>query len=296
MGRLEDAQRAIEDAFGRKLEHVLLHADLYVIAFLNGDANGMAAQQAWARGSPEEQAILALQADTEAYHGHLAQARQLTRQAVELSAASSDQVANWWAMSAEREALLGNLTAAKNMAASSLRSGGSSSVRSLAVLAIAQTGDAARAEQLEKALAKTFPSDTLVNAFWLPSISSTIALVRNKPLDAIGVLESVHRYELAPGGCLLPIYLRGLALLQAGKPLAATTEFEKFETYRGAATNCATVPLARLGLAHAYHAAGDFSKARATYKSFIDDWKTADPDIPILRRAKSEYRQLQLVP
>jgi len=38
---------------------------------------------------------------------------------------------------------------------------------------------------------------------------------------------------------------------------------------------------------------GDTAKARAAYQDFLTLWKDADPDIPILRAAKSEYARLQ---
>ncbi len=51
--------------------------------------------------------------------------------------------------------------------------------------------------------------------------------------------------------------------------------------------------LARLGLARAYALQGDTAKARAAYQDFLALWKDADPDVPILIAAKSEYSKLQ---
>ena len=38
---------------------------------------------------------------------------------------------------------------------------------------------------------------------------------------------------------------------------------------------------------------GDTVKAEAAYQDFLTLWKDADPDIPILQQAKSEYAKLQ---
>jgi hypothetical protein len=67
--------------------------------------------------------------------------------------------------------------------------------------------------------------------------------------------------------------------------------------------NCATGPLAHLGLARAYalqaqstqgaDADAARAKARAAYQDFLTLWKDADPDIPILKEAKAEYAKLQ---
>jgi len=38
---------------------------------------------------------------------------------------------------------------------------------------------------------------------------------------------------------------------------------------------------------------GDTTQARAAYQDFYTLWKDADPDIPILKEAKTEYAKLQ---
>jgi hypothetical protein len=37
---------------------------------------------------------------------------------------------------------------------------------------------------------------------------------------------------------------------------------------------------------------GNPEKSRKAYDDFFTTWKDADPDIPILRQAKAEYRKL----
>jgi eukaryotic-like serine/threonine-protein kinase len=39
--------------------------------------------------------------------------------------------------------------------------------------------------------------------------------------------------------------------------------------------------------------AGDTANAKAVYQDFLMLWKDADPDIPIYKRAKTEYARLQ---
>ena len=51
--------------------------------------------------------------------------------------------------------------------------------------------------------------------------------------------------------------------------------------------------LAYLQLGRAYAIAGDNGKAQAAYQTFLNLWKDADPDIPILKQAKAEYAKLQ---
>ncbi|MFZ3331382.1 MAG: hypothetical protein WA197_12180 [Candidatus Acidiferrales bacterium] len=39
---------------------------------------------------------------------------------------------------------------------------------------------------------------------------------------------------------------------------------------------------------------GDTARAKAAYQDFLTLWKDADPDIPVLVAAKSEYAKLTL--
>jgi hypothetical protein len=71
-------------------------------------------------------------------------------------------------------------------------------------------------------------------------------------------------------------------------------EFQKFIDHRGVVMNFPWGALARLGLARAYalQLQGDTAKARAAYQDFLTLWKDADADIPILKKAKTEYAKL----
>jgi eukaryotic-like serine/threonine-protein kinase len=97
----------------------------------------------------------------------------------------------------------------------------------------------------------------------------------------------------AVNSCLYPVYVRAEAYLSAQQGASAAAEFQKILDHRGLLWNCATGALARLGLGRAYAMQGDTAKARAAYQDFFALWKDADPDIPILIAAKSEYAELQ---
>jgi len=51
--------------------------------------------------------------------------------------------------------------------------------------------------------------------------------------------------------------------------------------------------LARLQLARVYAMQADTAKARWAYQDFLALWKDADPNLPMLLAAKSEYAKLQ---
>jgi predicted Zn-dependent protease len=129
---------------------------------------------------------------------------------------------------------------------------------------------------------------------------ATIELGRNNADKAIEILQAAIPYELgtstpAPivGGTLYPIYVRGQAYLKLRQGKEAAAEFQKILDHRTIVQNFITGALAHLGLARAYALQGDTAKARAAYNDFFTLWKEADPDIPILIAAKSEYAKLK---
>jgi len=57
--------------------------------------------------------------------------------------------------------------------------------------------------------------------------------------------------------------------------------------------NAPVMALAKLQLARGYAMQGDAARAKAAYQDFLTLWKDADPDIPILIAAKTEYAKLK---
>ena len=170
-------------------------------------------------------------------------------------------------------------------------------MRILAALALARAGDNAGAEKLAAELDKTFPLDTLVQRYWLPTIRAAVALERKDPNRAIELLKVASTIELGASGTLAiwmcPTYLRGEAYLMLHDGNRAASEFQKLIDHRGVVVNFPWGALARLGVARAYTLQGDTAKARDAYQDFLTLWKHADPDIPILKEAKAEYAKLQ---
>jgi len=167
----------------------------------------------------------------------------------------------------------------------------------MGALVLARAGHTAGAEKLAAELDKTFPLDTLVQRYWLPSIRAAVALQRKDPNRAIELLKANSAIELgAPTGItvvLCPVYLRGDGYLMLHDGNRAAAEFQKFIDHRGLVGNFQWGALARLGLARAYAVQGDTIKSRTAYQDFFTLWKDADPDIPILKQAKSEYAKLK---
>jgi len=81
--------------------------------------------------------------------------------------------------------------------------------------------------------------------------------------------------------------------MAAQNGVAAAAEFQKLIDHPGIVLNQPIGSLAHLELGRAYALSGDNVKALASYEKFLTLWKDADPDIPVLIAAKSEYAKLQ---
>jgi eukaryotic-like serine/threonine-protein kinase len=299
LNRLADARAEALKAPTRIQESPAFHANLYVLAFLEGDAAEMERQLAWSASKPIEDPFLSSHSDTEAYYGHVRKARELSRHAVETARRSDEKeaAALWMMDDALREAEFGNTSQTREESAAALTLAPTRDIRVLVALALARAGDSARAQELTDELAKEFPMHTLINGYWLPTIRAAIEINRNNPAGAIESLRAASIYEFSVsnglGILLCPAYVRGQAYLQGRQGSEAVVEFQKFIDHRGVVQNSPLGALARLGLARAYGLQGDTAKARAGYQDFFALWKDADADIPILVAAKAEYKKLQ---
>ena len=299
--RLDEAEAVYPQAEERKLESEALLQSRYWLAFLKGDPAQMAQLVSAARGKPgAEDLLLAMQADTEGWYGKLKNAHELTGRAID-SAQRNDAketAAGYQAEAALREVESGNRQQARAEANAALKLASNRDVRAIAALALARAGDTAGAEKLAAELDKTFPLDTLVQRYWLPTIRAAVALERKDPKRAIELLKVASTIELSSATAdltifLCPVYVRGEAYLTLHDGRAAAAEFQKFIDHRGVVMNFPWGALARLGLARAYAMQGDTAKAKSAYHDFLTLWKDADPDIPILKEAKAEYAKLQ---
>jgi tetratricopeptide (TPR) repeat protein len=298
LNRLDEAQAVYKQAEERKLEAETLLANRYQLAFVKGDTIGMEQAAAAAMGKPgTEDLLLAAQADTDAWYGKLENARELTQRAMDSAQHNDAQetAATYQATAALREVEV-NRTQAITDANAALKSAPNRDVRALAALALARGGDTTASELMAAELDKTFPLDTLVQRYWLPTIRAAVALERKDPERALELLNPTSTVELSqptnPAVVLCPVYLRGEAYLVLHDANRAEVEFQKFIDHYGLVLNFPWGPLARLGLARAYAMQGNTFKARAAYQDFLTLWKDADPDIPILKQAQAEYAKL----
>jgi eukaryotic-like serine/threonine-protein kinase len=299
LGRFDDARVLLQDAQAKKLDGLVIRTDRYDLAFLRGDGMEMANDIAWGAGRPgEEDQMLSLQSNTEAYYGRLTSARDFSRRAVDsaVRADSKETGAIWQANGALREAEFENLALAKQKIDAALALAPGRDVKILAALTLARVGETARAKALVEQLEKSDGTNTLLKLYWFPTIEAAMEVNEGKALEAVITLEAAAPYDLGsptPINGMYPVYVRGQAYSAAHNGSAAAAEFQKIIDHRDIVLNLPLGALAHLQLGRAYAMTGDSAQAKAAYQDFFDVWKGADPDIPLLKEAKAEFAKLQ---
>ncbi len=301
--RYKDARKTIDDAHQHNFDGLAIRASLYALAFLSGsnaeDNAEMERQVAWAAGRPgEEDQMLNIHADTQAYYGRLQKARDLARRATDsaVRADAKETGAQWLAFQGLREAEFGNVSGARQAVTRALALAPGRDVKVLAALALARSGEIAQSKTIFEGLEKSEGANTYLKVYWFPVLDASIALAQQAPDRATVALEPSLPYEFGappPGTTLYPAYLRGIAYLDQKNGPSAVAEFQKFLDHPGVVQNFLLASLAHLQLGRAYVISGDTTKAKAAYKHFFTLWKDADSDIPILKEAKAEYGKLQ---
>jgi tetratricopeptide (TPR) repeat protein len=271
VNRLDEARTTAQEAQAHNLDNPTIHVSLYSISFLQRDAAGIEHEAAGLMGKP----------------GFSAQ-----------RADEKETAANYEAEAAVREAMGGNMSAAKQQAQAALALSTGRDVEAISAVALGLAGDAPQATRLADNLAKRFPEDTIVKFEYLPMIHAAAALQAGSATKAIDALTPAAPYELGATAqnlsfALYPVYLRGEAYVAAHQGSGAAAEFQKILDHPGVVVNEPIGALAHLGLARAYAISGETAKAKTAYQDFFALWKDADHDIPLLKEAKAEYVKLQ---
>jgi len=286
LDRLAEAKQLAEKLRAQGLGGARIHQRFLEIAYVEGDDAAAAREIQWFAGKPVEYLSFGLQAANQNALGQRRESSKLYQRAAEtaLRHGLRNAAAEFEEADARADALSGNCQTVRRLGCPAS--------------ALAMCGDAAQAEKLAGETSKLFPNGTLWNAVQLPAIRAVIALKRDQPAKAVELLASASSYERAYPEA---VYLRGLAYLGLREGAEAAAEFEKILDHKGANWGSAWqrpyrgqfYSLSYLGLARASVLAGDPAKAGKAYQDFLTLWKDADPDIPILKEAKTEYARLR---
>jgi tetratricopeptide (TPR) repeat protein len=173
LNRLHDADAVYKSAEARGVAGEGSARSRYLLAFLMNDEAQMTKFASLTVGKlGEEDAMLAAQAETAAWHGRLNDARDLTRRAIE-SAHRNDveeTAGAYQAALALFEAETGNPKQGLADARAAMKLSPTRDVKEVAALSLARAGDLTGAEKMATEIGNSFPVDTLVQRYWLPII------------------------------------------------------------------------------------------------------------------------------
>jgi tetratricopeptide (TPR) repeat protein len=304
LGRLTETETALRRAAERKLENPDLAILRYYLAFHKGDQAGMEREVRVVEKNPQTEAsILQYQAMSQAHSGRMKQAEAMWQRAVALARqrGALEPAALYESSAAFCEAILGNAGEARRHAFSALDLARSRDVDFASTVALMRSGDSSGVRSLAEGLAKRFPEDLPTQFEYLPTLHALLAIERKDPVAAIAALEAAKLYDFAmPGtafhakfGGLHTVYVRGEAYLAAHQGAEAAVEFQKILDHFGVLYADPVGVLAYLQLGRAFVLSGDTAKAMTSYQKFLTLWKDADPDLPILQQARTEYSKLQ---
>jgi len=294
LNRPVEARTILNSALERNVGGYGIHYALSLIHFALGDKAALEREDAAIKGNAEGELDLASrEAYLAASRGQLRRARELFMQARQMAQRLNLQEVAAQAAGGEAgiAADFGDRVEAKKGATAALAISRGPNVVYLAARALAIAGKANTAETLIADLAKRRPEDVWVQSVQVPEVKAINEMNRGNSARALELLQAAVPYD---GGTYFGIrYTRGNAYLRARNGNDAVQEFQKVLALRNAYPTSHLIPLARLGLARAYALQGDRDKSRKAYQAFLAPWKDGDPNIPILKEARTEYAKFQ---
>ncbi len=123
----------------------------------------------------------------------------------------------------------------------------------------------------------------------MPRLRSVVALHEGRLAEALEALEPSFRYPLAG---FLTLTDRAAIYMKRGEPQKAAADYKNILANPGSGFGV-LYPMARLGLARAEAASGHVAASRAAYEAFLGEWKDADPDLPVMKAARTELASLR---
>jgi tetratricopeptide (TPR) repeat protein len=290
LGRFDEAKKLLDQWQQKGSLNPFQKAFRYRIASIENDA---ATMERLARETPaDDLSWVQLQMRLAFRRGNFSKLRSLSETLVtgQSHAKKMENAAGELAWHARVESYLGNYALARKLCREARKASKDDTLMlDNCAKALGNAGELTEAEALAVKKDRLVPEDTRNLKMCLPEIRSIIESERGNAVAAVDLLSPVSQYE--QGTIDIP-YVRAQAYLAAGEHAKAAAEFEKVIVHRGWTDWEIFAPLAQLGLARTYAREGDDENSRKAYDDFFTTWKDADPDIPILRQAKAEYRKL----
>lgn len=286
LDRLPEAEQVAAKVRALGINGSRIHQRFLELAYLQENRPSIVREIQWFSGKPEEYLSFGLQAAYLNMHGQRRESSEDYQRAAKMARRQGLRYVadDFEEADARADALAGNCLSARRL--------------QRPALALAMCGEIGESEKLAAETSKRFPNGIIWNTVQLPEIQAMIALHQNEPAKSIELLSSASPYERAYPDAA---YVRGLAYLHMERGADAVAEFHKIADHEGASWGATWVhpywgqyyALSYLGMARGYALAGEGPQAKHAYQEFFDLWKSADPNLPIFRRAKADYAKLR---
>jgi eukaryotic-like serine/threonine-protein kinase len=293
LNRFDEAKATLGSAIQHKRGSFGVHLMLAQIAFAQNDMATMEKELETGNSGAEGQLqVMIMRAALAGYRGQWKQAQeegQRLRQNVDRLQLTETK-AYLLSQEAAQGALFGDKNHALSMAGEALKLSVSPSAAINSAYAYAVVGEDQRALAVVNDMAKSHPSDILLQSVFVPIVKAAAEINHDNPAKAIDLLDLATLYGRSNTGVW---YCRGLAYLKLGQGNEAAQAFQHVIDMRALNFAEALVPFSYLGLARAYALQGDQARSRIAYQDLFAIWKDADPDLAPLKTAKAEYAKLQ---
>ena len=293
-GQYADARRVMENAI-KLQDSTSARIGLYQVAVLTGDQALAEQQVAAVRGRRDEVDMIAIRMFGATYRGRMKEAGELATdlQVRALALSRGASAGSGLAQLAISEALVGLADRAKARLTKAEDDGiltESALSERLVVAAILKDADTAR-ELLPAALAQqgkgagTAPAGTSEGERVVQALA---LLADSKPADAIKLIEPVSFDTSHTDN----VNVWTIAKMLEGDLQAAVKGLTFLTSNQARAGLSATLPYAHAMLARVQAQLGQKDEARKNYQRLFELFKDADPDLPLLVRARQEFATL----
>ena len=298
LNRFDEAKAVAEKGIAANMADSI-HFTILDLAFIRGDEATQRRELELFAGKPFEALLLWFHARNELARGKLQQARADYAKSEEVAKRTGFTEFSGIVLAVQGfdEMKLGNISEARQKVSEALAASQDASTRTIAMMVLAATGDAARSQKMEEVLVRENPTNTLLNKVQIPTARAFTDLQHNQPVQAVTQLEVAAPYELGtgPGGTAgyFVNYLRGEAYLRMKDGAKAAAEYQKILDHIGIEPGDVYYNLSHLQLGRAYVLQGNTASAKSAYQDFFSAWKDADANLPTLKQAKEEYEKLK---
>jgi tetratricopeptide (TPR) repeat protein len=293
--KFDDMRSVLEQMSARGLEDDSLHHLRLQLALVTNDAAVLTRELSWSESTPDQMTGARMRLEHQVQTGRRGEARASLNSAIQIAGRNNmaDMAAGALLYEAWAEALWGYETEPRDTAQRAIQFCKSPGCKVSAAQTLALAGDSARARQLLRELAASRPEDTELNSISLPLVRSLLEYRAGRGEESLRALQPLQPFDFGEVAGVSAAYIRGLVNQRLGKQEQAVKEFQSVIQHPGLGAIAPERVIAYIHLGESYAAENDIAKSKAAYSHFFELWKDADPDIPILRQARTEYANLQ---